>query len=355
MNDGAIIPQGNGSVVPAKGKVLNVTSETEGIDVNSLLTQLFQYANFGDALAHIESRMEYIVQIPLKHKEAFEAGKLIINENSKTGVTWPTLYKTLDNGKRQFVDNLPIKQEEIFKGNPFQGIAQSYHSLYLQQQINELAEIMNQTYKVVERIDQGQKDDRIGFLRAGRDQILLSLKLEAEERNANIRSGRDKLLTAQQQILQTFKRRVSLFEPIPKSRWTRFGLELKHSGTLRQRDKDFSEIQEYYSLYLQATQMLAASYAICGQFEQAEQVYEIAEQDMSGISFEAVKTLRYIHEKNDAMLYYHAVEYVTAEKQAFKDDAKEYDYIFFHAKGEKLLEVFKNGGSKEISSSESKQ
>ena len=48
--------------------------------------------------------------------------------------------------------------------NPFQGIAQSYHNIYLQQQINELAEIMNQTYRVVERIEQGQKDDRIGLL-----------------------------------------------------------------------------------------------------------------------------------------------------------------------------------------------
>lgn len=35
-----------------------------------------------------------------------------------------------------------------------------------------------------------------------------------------------------------------------------------------------------YSLYLQATQMLAASYAICGQIEQAEKVYQIAEQDL---------------------------------------------------------------------------
>ncbi len=355
MSDGTIIPQSDGTIVPTEGKVLNVTSETKGIDVNGLLGKLLQYANIGDALTHIESRMEYIVQIPLKHKEAFDAGELIINENSKTGVMWPTLYKTLDNGKRQFVDNLPIKQEEILRGNPFQGIAQSYHNLYLQQQINELAEIMNQTYKVVERIEQGQKDDRIGLLLAGRDQILISLKLEAEERNTAIHLGRNQILTAQKQLLQTFKRRVSLFEPIPESWWKRFGLELKHSGTLRQRDKDFSEIQEYYSLYLQATQMLAASYAICGQLEQAEQVYQIAEQDMSEISFEAVKTLRNIHEKNDAMLYYHAVDYVTAEKQICMEDAKEYDYISFQVKGEKLLEVFENGGSKEISSTESEQ
>lgn len=120
MSDGAIIPQKDGAIVPTEGKVLSVTSKTKGIDTNGLLEKLLQYANIGDALTHIESRMEYIVQIPLKHKKAFEAGELIINENSKTGVMWPTLYRTLDNGKRQFVDNLPIKQEEILRGNPFQ-------------------------------------------------------------------------------------------------------------------------------------------------------------------------------------------------------------------------------------------
>lgn len=355
MSERAIIPQGDGAIVLSEGKVLNITAETKRINVNSLLTQLFQYANIGDALAHVEKHLEYVVKIPLKHKEAFDAGELFINENSKTGVMWPTLYKTLDNGKRQFVDNLPIKREEILRGNPFQGIAQSYHNIYLQQQINELAEIMNQTFRVVERIEQGQKDDRIGLLLAGRDQIVLSLDLDPEARNTAIHLGRNQILTAQKQILQTFKRRVSSFEPIPESWWKRFGLEFKHSGTLRQRDKEFSEIQEYYSLYLQATQMLAASYAICGQIEQAEKVYQIAEQDMSEISFEAVKTLRFVHKKNDSMLYYHAVDYVTAEKRICMDDAKEYDYITFQVRGEKLLEVFENGGSKEISSSESEQ
>jgi len=175
MSKGAIILQTDGAIVPSEGKVLNVTSETKGIDINSLLTQLFRYANIGDTLAHVEKRLEYVVQIPLKYKEAFDAGELFINENSKTGVMWPTLYKILDNGKRQFVDNLPIKQEEILRGNPFQRIEQSYHNIYLQQQINELAEIMNQTYHVVEHIEQGQKDDRIGLLLAGRDQIMLSI------------------------------------------------------------------------------------------------------------------------------------------------------------------------------------
>ena len=353
MSDGAMIPQGDGALVPSEKKELSVTQETNGLDVDGLLNQLFQYVNIGDILSHVEQRVEYVVQIPLKYEKEFNAKEFFMNENTKTGVMWPTLYKKLDNGKRQFVGNLPIKKEKFTYGNPFQGIAQSYHNIYLQQQMNDLANIMSETYRKVELIEQGQKGDRIGLLRAGQKEIMLSLNLETEERNASIRSGRSKIITAQEQIFEALRDRVNAFQPIPKNKLKIFYMEFKHSRTLRQRDKEFDEIQEYYALYLQATQMLAASFAICGQIEQAEQVYQMAEKQMSEISFEAVKTLQYIHEKNEKMLYYHAVEYVTADKQKCLEDAKEYDCITLQVSGEKLQEVLENGGTEEVSGSES--
>lgn len=352
MNNTEIVPQEEGTVVSIDGKALDFSTDTKRRDASGIISKLVQFASIGNTIANIDKRVEYVVQIPLKHKEAFEAGELLINKNAKTGVMWPTLYKTLDNGKRQFVDNLPIKQEEILHGNPFQSIAQSYHSLYLQQQINELAEMINKTYKVVERIEQGQKDDRIGILLAGRDQIILSLNLNPNERQTAIQLGRNQILTAQKQLLQTFKRRISLFEALPESGIKRFWLELKHSGTLRERDRDFEEIQEYYSLYLQATQMLAASYTICGQVEEAEKVFQIAEQDMAEIDFEAIKTLRFIHKKNDDMLYYHAKDYISVEKDICLEDAKEYEYITFNVSGEELLEAYEDGRKQEIQDSE---
>lgn len=341
--------QNEGHIEPIYRKIMRVTSKTAEVSVDELLVELMQYANIADALNHVEKTLKYVVEIPLKHKEAFQTGKVFINQNSKTGVMWPTLYKTLDTGKRQFVDNLPIKQERIIHGNPFESIAVSYHNIYMQQQIKELSEIMSQTYKAVERIEQGQMDDRIGLLLAGRDQILLSMYSAPEERMVAIDLGRSNMLTAQKQLLQTFKRRVRNFEAIPKNIWGRFWIEFKHSGSFRRKDKEFSEIQEYYALYLQATQMVATSYIICGQLEAAEQVFEIAEQDMKEIDFNALKTLRYIHKENADMLYFHAAEYVATEREICLEDAYEYDAINIEVSGEKLLETFENGRSKEIS------
>ena len=350
-----LVPLEDGSVEPVYGKVLKVTPGTEGFDINGMLAKLMQYANMADALSHVERTLEYVVQIPIKHREAFDAGEVFLNQNTKTGVMWPTLYETLENGKRKFVDNLPIKQEEIIHGNPFESMAVSYHNLYMQQQIAELADALQETYQAVKRIEQGQMDDRIGLLIAGRDQIKFSINASPEERVAEMAAGRSNLLKAQKQLLQTFKSRVSGFEPLPEGSFSRFRMELMHAGAHRRRDQEFSEIQKYYALYLQATQMVAASYAICGQMDAAEQVFLEAEAEMKEIDFGALQTLRYIHKKNTEMFYYHAADYIATEREICLEDAQEYDAISLQVSGEKLLEVFENGRTEEVSESDAEQ
>ena len=325
------------------GKILTITEETVDADIPGMLVKLMQYANIGQVVTKIEKGAEYIVQIPLKHKKAFDAGELLMNENMKTGVLWPTLYKKLETGKREFVDNLPVKKELRVKGNPFESIAQGYQNMYLQQQITELAEIMGRTLQVVERIEKGQKDDRVGLMKGAKDEILFALSLRPEECIQAIGNARSKLHTAQGQIFEALKTRVSEFKAIPESAWKRFRIEVMHEGTFEGWDKDFREIQSYYSLYFEATQLLADSYAVCGYTMLAENVYEKAEKSMASISFDAMKTLRYIHKKNSDMLYYHPVEYVTADKEACLEAAKDYDFLALKVSGAKLLEALNNG------------
>ena len=325
------------------GKVLTITEETVNADVPGMLAKLIQYANIGHVVSHIEKGAEYIVQIPLKYKKAFDNGELLINESTKTGITWPTLYKELETGKRQFVDNLPVKKELRVNGNPFESIAQGYQNLYLQQQITELTELMTHMLQAIEEIKTGQTDDRIGLMKAGKNQILLALNLPPEERTMAILHGRSQLHEAQGQILETLKSKIGAFKAIPESAWKRFWIEVAHERSFRDCDKEFAEIQKYYALYLNATQLLADAYAICGHMIEAEQVYKLAEEAMASISFNALKTLRYIHKENSDVLYYHPVEYVTADKEVCLEAAKDYDFIAFKVSGEKLLEAFNNG------------
>lgn len=127
--------------------------------------------------------MEYVVQIPAKYQEAFEAGEVFINKNKTTGVEWPTLMRKAENGQYRFVDDLPIKQQEMIKGNPFQNICNSYHNIVIQQQLAEISQAVAETYQTVKMIEQGQQDDRIALIDAGREQILLAMTLQDENEN----------------------------------------------------------------------------------------------------------------------------------------------------------------------------
>ena len=163
-------------------KEIHITKDTEEIDFHKTISEMMQYVNASNAIKNVQRGIEYVVQIPVKYKDALEKGEVFLNQNSKTGVLWPTLYKKLENGKREFVDNLPIKEEQMIHGDPFESLANSYHNICLQQQISDLAEKMEQTYRIVESIEHGQLDDRIGTLLAGRDQILRALSFESDER-----------------------------------------------------------------------------------------------------------------------------------------------------------------------------
>lgn len=336
-------------------KVLHVSEHKEGIDFNAVLVRLSQYMNIGDTLVHVKKEMKYVVQIPLKDQKAFEDGKLFLNENSKTGILWPTLYKINDKGKREFVDNLPIKAEETIQGNPFTAVANGYYNICMQGNINELAEKIDRISKKVERIEIGQKDDRIGELRAGKDQILLSIKFDPERRNQEVAIGRGHLLSAQKKIFQTLKSRVENFERIPEKTFELYWKVWRDQNYLRDRDAEFHDIQEYYGLYLEATTMLAASYAVSGDYEEAEKVFEIAEDDMSQIDFSSLRTIDSIHTNTMTLFYNKAVEYVEAEKEHFMNEAKQYDCIDIEIDGNKLLEVFGNDRKEEISEPNFKQ
>ena len=49
-----------------------VKPEEVKLSLEDILSRLFQYSNIADAAAHINSKMEYVVQIPLKYRQAFE-------------------------------------------------------------------------------------------------------------------------------------------------------------------------------------------------------------------------------------------------------------------------------------------
>lgn len=335
--------------IPAEGKKLYISHNSVGIDFQALLGHVVQCVNMGEILAEIKAGTQYVVQIPAEFQKAYESGEMFIMENMKTGKKWPSLMKIAEDGRHQVVSPLPITEQAIVHGNPVQELANSQHNMLMQQQVAHLTELVERTYRVVEQIKHGQMDDRIGLLEAGKNGLILALSMpEGEERNRQIDSSRQNLLVAQAQIEKTLERRAVEFDPLPKAAAMRFMREFFHSGYLAEKKNDVQEMQEYYDLYLQATKLLAASYAICGNLETAEQTFRLSETTIQAIDFSKVKTIVYQHKALTDMFYNAPIGYIEAEREVCMEEAKRYDYVAIEVSGEKLLEVLGDGQAEKI-------
>ena len=120
---------------PRTGKSWRIKPEDVELSIEDILSRLFQYSNIADARL-ILTRKWNMWYKSHKYRQAFEDGKLIMNQNTKTNVMWPTLYEELENRKRKFVAPLPIKEQERLLQNPFSDLATSYHNLYMQHAIH---------------------------------------------------------------------------------------------------------------------------------------------------------------------------------------------------------------------------
>jgi len=330
-------------------KTLYITPQTPGVDFRNLLGQVVQYVNIAEIVAEIKVGTQFVIQIPPEFQPDYDAGEMFMMRNQKTGKLWPSLVRIAENGRQEIVTPLPVVEQEFFQGNPVQKLADRHHNLLMQQQMAQLTAMVQDTYRLVERIEHGQMDDRIGRLEAGKNGLLLAMSMpEGTERTMQIDSSRQNIFVAQAQIGKALERRAEEFEPIPKHSIARFAKEMWHSGYLAFKTREVEDMQEYYALYVNATKLLAASYVMTGNLKTAEETFRLGEQFMSSIDFSKVKTIGYIHGDATDMFYSSPDIFIAAERQQYMLEAKHYDYVAIEVSGETLLEVLNDGRTEEI-------
>lgn len=329
------------TIINKEKKHLKISGLQKDINFTGLVDKVAQYVNIADIVSNIEKSAEYVVQIPTKYKDAFDAGEVFINKNKKTGIEWPTLMRKTDNGQYIFVGDLPIKQQEFYRGNPFQEICINYHNIVTQQQLAEISQSIVETYQIVKMIERGQQDDRIALIDAGREQVLLAMTMTDEnEKKEMLRVAARDLLVGKEQIGKALMCRVEAFESIPDSGLKIFLNTLKDGNYLNKKDDEIEDIQECYSLYVEATKMLAAIFAYSGETAAVEQTFSRSIDFLQQINFEDLKSIEHSHKGvcfND-WFFNHPVEYIEIEKTSFIESSKDYDFLQIELTGEKLLE-----------------
>lgn len=340
-----IINQSAEDVEVVYGKVLNVQPNIPDIDYKGIVNKVCQYINVADVISKVKKGVEYVVEIPLEFQGGVENGEYWMMENSKTGKMWPSLMELGEDGRNKIVTPLSVKKKSFVEGNPTKDITSNYHNLYMQQQMNELVGLVESTLQTVERIEHGQMDDRIALLEAGKQGFILALSQKDDDsRSTAMLNAINNITIAQNQIFETFKRRVGEFEALPKSAIVRFLREVSSPRSyLDKKDNEYDEINEYYGLYLQATRMLAGAYAMIGDTDNAKMVFDMSIDKTKNLDFSKLKTIEFAHKNADIeKIYESASEFLIEEKRICLEDAKEYDCLSISITGDKLLEVLEN-------------
>jgi len=343
--DSVIIKQDTDDVEVVYGKVLNVRPNIPNIDYKGIVNKVCQYVNVADVLSKVKKGVEYVVEIPLEFQGGFESGEYWMMENAKTGKMWPSLMEIGADGRNKIVSPLSVRKKSFVEGNPTKDITNNYHNLYMQQQMNDLVGLVESTLQTVERIEHGQMDDRIALLEAGKQGFILALSQKDDDsRSTAMLNAINNITVAQNQIFETFKRRVCEFEALPKSLVVRFLREVSSPRSyLDKKDDEYDEISEYYGLYLQATRMLAGAYVMIGDVENAKRVFDMSIDKIKHLDYSKLKTIEFAHKDADfEKIYENASDFLIEEKRICLEDAKEYDCLSISISGDKLLEVFEN-------------
>ena len=307
-------------------------------DVRLLLSDLSTYYDLFDIIKNSGEITKLVVQLKDDALKELENGAFF-NTNKKTGVKWPDLMKMGDDGRYHVIKKLPMAEESFSHGDPFHKYAVLYQNMCIQQQVKNLADEIEYISKVVERIEHGQQDDRVGLLNSGRKQILRALSCEdTDYKTKELLDGRNNISIAREQILSTLKFRIESFENIPSSKYIRIIKEYVHEGYLKEKYNEYLDIYNYYSLYLLSTNLLFASYFITNDQFNSEQVYLDAKSEIKAIDYGHIKSLGNIMHKSD-LFFFELDETIDNNYNTLLEQSDSFTTISLEVSKKQLMEV----------------
>ena len=194
-------------------------NDEPGVDTEDLFGKIAGLLRMEDIIKNVQKGVHFVVKIPEQFIEAYNRGDLKMLE-SQDGTNWASLYKINESGRYEFVANLPVQEESIIQGNPFQDFSSNQQTMMIQKQLSALKEAIKDVAETVQRIEQGQTDDRIGLIISGRDQIIAALEnKDPEARKRELEHGRQSLNDGRSQVFTTLSTRASAYEPLPGNKF----------------------------------------------------------------------------------------------------------------------------------------
>ena len=160
----------------------------------------------------------------------------------------PTLYDKSGNFAKQL--SLENKELEIGKNTSGNNLGNSLSNLYLQQQMSEIIEQLENLNSTIQRVERGQLDDRIGLYLSAKQQFLEALNIENENlRQITLANAVKSANDARFQLMQSASSNVKLIvQPTKKKTKTT--------------DELLNNIRESMQYVNEATQLCISAYSV---------------------------------------------------------------------------------------------
>lgn len=330
------------------GEVIDYRKKRFRIDVKGFANKIMQVLDFAETIRDIQIDKEYVLEIPKEFREGLENGDLWIMENAKeNGKYWPNIMEKADNGKNQIVKPLGLKEKAIVQGNPIQELSQKCQNVYLQGQVQRLAEIAEATYKQVQELYSLHLDDKIGLISSAKDRLYLAMSQKDDaSRTTAIQLVLADVSAAQGQVFTTFKRKSENFVNVPKNQLLQIAKEtFSPTGFVEEAVSEYFKLQKYFDLYATSTDLMASAWMLMGDKYNAKQVYQQSLQKLSEVNTENISSIKNLKDKKIKFegICDSLTEPIIQQEELCLGTGNNTDTMLIEITGKELLEAYEDG------------
>lgn len=251
----------NDRVLPAaaRDKIVRGLATINEEAVLQVLTSIFSHAEItADAVKYIQRGIVYLAEIPKNLQRDFAEGNLKFLEK-KTGEIVGNIVGPNNFGTKGYA---VIKDAGILHSD----IPHDLTMIAMQQKLAQMAETIDEVRSRVVELQKTYGESLLGELRGMRDQLAQVQRIDDLENQRDlIRGAITNINLSRGKITQRLIAEIRKIPEIPQSNLLRFFATFFHEGIREKAITGYEKVQELFSYYLAASELLAFAYALLGE------------------------------------------------------------------------------------------
>ena len=320
-------------------------TKSDSFECAKIVGEVLSTTNSFSALKDvINPETNYIIDMPVEIRKGLESGKYWLTKKKKG--TLMAQVKHMVNGKTEILTNLDIKEDKIPSSQSLTNMTNIAYQQAMQQQLSNMQEKLGEIQVIVDEIEKGQKDDRIGEILGGKINLKTTLAMKNEtNRNQQLNNIANNLFTSTGKMQKIIKRKIETYKKVPNTDLGIYLHQIFISNYKTKKDREFKDICELVKHYIELQNLLVYIYKVLNEDEAIEEIYKINSDFVENIDFNNLKTINNLYpEKEEFIEWYENPKlFLEDKKQEFITATNiENKNLAVKITGKQIMEVINN-------------